>query len=51
MLIVQTLEETDSIIEEEKTKIEGSNEAEEKELKESLVEAEEVQAPSIDPPE
>ena len=50
-MIIQTLEETGSNIEEEKANIQGSNEAEKKELKEPIVEAEEVQAPSIDPPE
>ena len=40
MLTVQTLEENDSNIEEEKTKIQESNEAEEKDLKESIVEPE-----------
>ena len=50
-LIVQTLEENDSNIEEDKAKIQESNEAEEKDLKESVVESEEVPAPSTDPGE
>ena len=46
---VKTLEENDSIIEEEKTNIQESHEAKEKELKEKSVEPEEVTAPPIDP--
>ena len=45
-MIVQTLEENDSNIEEDKAKIQESNEAEEKDLKESVVESEEVPAPT-----
>ena len=49
LLTVQTLEENDSIIEEEKTNIQESYEAKEKELKEKSVEPEEVTAPPIAP--
>ena len=47
-MIVQNLEKTDSNIEEEKTKIQESNEAQEKDL-EPMTESEQVAAPSIDP--
>ena len=48
-MIVQTLEKTDSNIEEENTKIQESNEAQEKDEKKPMTDSEEVPASTIGP--
>ena len=48
-MIVQNLEKTDSNIEEEKTKIQESNEAQDKDEKKPMTESEEVPASTISP--